>query len=103
MLFRSLEPSYTFAEEAVRLSDFLGNWYPSCFGQFNILIDLKYFIRLLLHQGFKLIFSGRVIMTIRISKIVTVIAILTLLMIKKECDLKEEGKWKVIERVRERT
>ena len=42
-------------------------------------------------------------MTIRISKIVTVIAILTLLMIKKECDLKEEGKWKVIERVRERT
>ena len=41
-------------------------------------------------------------MTIRISKIVTVIAMLTLLMIKKEYDSKEEGKWKVVERVRER-
>ena len=42
-------------------------------------------------------------MTIRISKIVTVIALLTLSMIKKEYDSKEEGKWKVIERVRERS
>ena len=42
-------------------------------------------------------------MTIRISKIVTVIAMLTLSMIKKEYDSKEEGKWKVVERVRERS
>ena len=42
-------------------------------------------------------------MTIRISKIVTVIAMLTLSMIKNEHDSKEEGKWKVIERVRERS
>ena len=42
-------------------------------------------------------------MTIRISKIVTVIALLTLSMIKKKYDAKEEGKWKVVERVRERS
>ena len=42
-------------------------------------------------------------MTIRISKIVTVIALLILSMIKEECDSKEEGKWKVIERVSERS
>ena len=42
-------------------------------------------------------------MTIRISKIVTVSSMLTLSMIKKEYDSKEEGKWKVVERVRERS